>query len=73
MFKKQFEQTLILGAPCVLISALFIMTGVKLLIGYDAVKIEFNSDCLFMVIGIFARMHFVLHRYILFCFKIKGV
>lgn len=34
MFKKQMEQTLILGVPCVILASLMIMAGVKLVMGY---------------------------------------
>lgn len=35
MMKKQMEQMLILGAPCVLLCSIMIMAGVKLVLGYD--------------------------------------
>lgn len=39
LFKKQFEQTLILGIPCVLLASLLIMASVKLILNYDDVTI----------------------------------
>ena len=35
--KKQMEQMLILGFPCVLLSSILTMCGVKLILGYDQV------------------------------------
>ena len=40
MLKKQMEQTLIMGVPCVILASFLIMASIKILLDYDQVPLS---------------------------------